>query len=267
MNAFRIAGLTACVSAIVFGQRLDPVQWTMTSSVEVAKAGATVPLHLTAKIEPGWHLYSLTIPKNLLPTKISLMDNSALESYTVYQPPPVRTMDPNFKVEVETYANQAEFWIPATLKSDADGPVDLRAQVRYRACDDKQCLNPRTKTAAFKLTAAAFAPAIEAFKAPAGYREVKPGGSSEVAAVLTSPAPAPAEPAASQQGLAAFALTAFGFGLAAIFTPCVFPMIPITVSFFLNQRGGFVQALVFSLGIVVLFCALGLGVTALAGPI
>jgi thiol:disulfide interchange protein len=267
MNAFRIAGLTACVSAVVFGQRLDPVQWTMTSSAEVAKAGATIPLHLTAKIEPGWHLYSLTIPKNLLPTKISLMDNSALETYTVYQPPPVRTMDPNFKVEVETYANQAEFWIPATLKSDADGPVDLTAQVRYRACDDKQCLNPRTKTAAFKLTATAFAPAIEAFKAPAGYREVKPGGSSEVAAVLTSPTPAPAEAAASQQGLAAFALTAFGFGLAAIFTPCVFPMIPITVSFFLNQRGGFVQALVFSLGIVVLFCALGLGVTALAGPI
>ena len=43
-------------------------------------------------------------------------------------------------------------------------------------------------------------------------------------------------------------------------------MIPITVSFFLNQRGGLVQALVFSLGIIVLFCALGLGVTAAAGP-
>jgi thiol:disulfide interchange protein DsbD len=44
-------------------------------------------------------------------------------------------------------------------------------------------------------------------------------------------------------------------------------MIPITVSFFLNQRGGILQALVFSLGIVVLFCALGLGVTTLAGPV
>ena len=43
-------------------------------------------------------------------------------------------------------------------------------------------------------------------------------------------------------------------------------MIPITVSFFLNQRGGILQALVFSLGIVVLFCALGLGVTAAVGP-
>ena len=58
----------------------------------------------------------------------------------------------------------------------------------------------------------------------------------------------------------------FGLGLAAIFTPCVFPMIPITVSFFLNQRGGLLQALVFSSGIVVLFCALGFGVTAAVGP-
>jgi thiol:disulfide interchange protein len=269
MKLYRIAGLVACVSAIAIAQdtapRLDPVQWSMTSAAEVAKPGATIPLHLIAKIEPGWHLYSLTIPKNLLPTKITLTDNSAVDSYTVYQPQPVRTMDPNFKVEVETYSNQAEFWIPATLKNDAAGPVELTAQVRYRACDDKQCLNPRTKTAAFKLTAAASAPAIEPFAVPAGYTEVRPG--APPVEPVPEKVPAGSTQPSSQQGLAAFALTAFGFGLAAIFTPCVFPMIPITVSFFLNQRGGIMQALVFSLGIVVLFCALGLGVTALAGPI
>jgi len=266
MNALRTAGLAVCVASVAFGQnaapqRLDPVQWSMTSAAEVAKAGATVPLRVTAKIEPGWHLYSLTIPKDLYPTKLSLVDNPAVDSYTVYQPPPVRAMDPNLKEIVETYSNQAEFWIPATLKSDAAGPVELTAQVRYRACDDKQCLNPKTKTATFKLTAASAAPAIDPFAVPPGYIEVKPGAPP----VERVPEKVPA--ASPQQGIVAFALTAFGFGLAAIFTPCVFPMIPITVSFFLNQRGGFVQALVFSLGIVVLFCALGLGVTALAGPV
>ena len=59
------------------------------------------------------------------------------------------------------------------------------------------------------------------------------------------------------QGWAAFLLLAFGFGLASIFTPCVFPMIPITMSYFLNRqsggrRDGVVQAVVFCLGIVVL---------------
>ena len=155
MKALRIAGLAVCVAAVASAQRLDPVQWSMTSSAEVAQAGSTVPLKLTAKIEPGWHLYSLTIPQELYPTKITMADNPAVESSKVYQPPPVRTMDPNFKQEVETYSNQAEFWIPATLTKDASGPVEMTAQVRYRACDDKQCLNPRTKTASYKLTVGA----------------------------------------------------------------------------------------------------------------
>ena len=138
MNAFRVTCLAACISAGAFAQtRLDPVKWSMTSTAEVAKAGSTIPLRLTAKIEPGWHLYSLTIPKQLLPTKITLTDNAAVDSYSVYQPVGVRALDPNFKVEVETYSNQADFWIPAKLKKDAAGPVELTAQVRYRACDDK----------------------------------------------------------------------------------------------------------------------------------
>jgi thiol:disulfide interchange protein DsbD len=114
MKALRIAGLAVCVAAVACAQRLDPVQWSMTSSAEVAQAGSTVPLKLTAKIEPGWHLYSLTIPKDLLPTTIKVTDNPAVESYVVYEPKPVRTLDPNLKQEVETYSNQAEFLIPTT---------------------------------------------------------------------------------------------------------------------------------------------------------
>ena len=80
-------------------------------------------------------------------------------------------------------------------------------------------------------------------------------------------------PAQHAAGSLPFLLTAFLFGLAAMFTPCVFPMIPITVSFFLNQgregakrSGGWKQATVFCLGIIVLFTGLGFLVTALTGP-
>ena len=71
--------------------------------------------------------------------------------------------------------------------------------------------------------------------------------------------------------LLGFLAVAFGFGLAAIFTPCVFPMIPITMSFFLNQenatrRQSVAQAGLFCLGIVVLFTGLGLLTTSLLGP-
>jgi thiol:disulfide interchange protein DsbD len=70
-----------------------------------------------------------------------------------------------------------------------------------------------------------------------------------------------------------FLLAAFGFGMAALFTPCVFPMIPITVSFFIGQGGHegkkkspWVQAMVFCLGIIVLFTGMGFLVSAIAGP-
>src|SRR5581483_3327791 len=99
----------------------------------------------------------------------------------------------------------------------------------------------------------AAAPAV-----PAGYAEPK----------------APSRQAAGapeDQGWWAFLLVAFGFGLATIFTPCVFPMIPITMSYFLNRESGgrrdtITQAVVFCLGIIVLFSGLGLLVTAIVGP-
>ena len=132
----------------------------------------------------------------------------------------------------------------------------MTADARYQTCNDKMCLPPKRKTASFTLDIDPAAPAPAAFTAPAGYSEVRPG----------QPAPPSETPAEPDQTLFAFLLTAFGLGLASIFTPCVFPMIPITVSYFLNQRGGIVQAVVFSLGIVVLFCSLGFGVTAAVGP-
>src|ERR1035441_8164053 len=103
-------------------------------------------------------------------------------------------------------------------------------------------------------------PAPAAVVTPAGYSEPR------------APAPVPSStPSAPAEGLLAFLAVAFGFGLASIFTPCVFPMIPITMSYFLNRESGgrresIVQALVFCLGIVVLFSGLGLATTAILGP-
>jgi thiol:disulfide interchange protein DsbD len=131
-------------------------------------------------------------------------------------------------------------------------------------------LPPRKKTASFTVVVDPAAAAPSAYAVPAGYTEIEPGA---VAIKVIKSAPgsvssnsADASPGGNASGLPTFLITAFSLGLAAIFTPCVFPMIPITVSFFLNQRGGILQAVVFSAGIVVLFCALGLGVTAVVGP-
>lgn len=245
--------------APVQAQRLDPVHWTLSSDAAKAPPSSSVTLKLTAQLDEGWHLYSPTTPPGgPIPTTLGLAENPAVAGSKLYEPKPDRKFDPNFNLETETFEKEVVFLFATDLKKDASpGPLELTAQVRYQACDDRQCLPPRKKTASFTLTVDPTAPAPAPFVAPAGYTEVKPRGSA-----------APATPAAPKTGdsMAGFLLAAFGFGLATIFTPCVFPMIPITVSFFLGQRGGIVQAIVFCLGIIVLFCALGLGVAAAVGP-
>lgn len=262
--------------AIIFGlvaawvplqaQRLDPIQWSLTSEITKAPAGSSVTLHLKATFQEGWHLYSLTTPKGgPIPTTAALAENSAISGSRLFQPPPSRQLDKNFNLETETFEREVDLPLVTELSKSAKGAVELTANVRYQACNDRQCLPPRKKTASFTLAVDPAAPVPAAYAAPAGYTEIKEGA---VATVFSNAGKVTAATASSADtgGLFTFLLTAFGLGLAAIFTPCVFPMIPITVSFFLNQRGGILQAVVFSLGIVVLFCSLGFGVTALAGP-
>ena len=245
----------------VFAQRPDPVKWSLAIEPAAAPPGARVLARLTAKIDPGWHLYSLSTPKGPIPTTVQALANPAVASWRVYQPAPHVQFDPNFNVNSETFDGEVVFLISLELKKDAAAaPAEVSVQVRYQACDAKQCLLPvrRIATAPLRIetTAAAAAQAI-----PASYTLFE----------RERIAPRAAATAGDVQGLGAFLVIAFGFGLASIFTPCVFPMIPITVSFFLRQesgsrRRGVFQALVFSLGIIVLFSSLGLVATAILGP-
>jgi thiol:disulfide interchange protein len=249
----------------------DPVQWTLTFDSKSAPPGSKVLGHLTAKIEPGWHLYSLTTPRPPIATTAVLAENPAVASVKVYQPKPVVKLDPTFNVNTETFGEEVTFLYEIELKKDAPaGPLELTAQVRYQCCNDTMCLPPKKKTAVGTLTVEAAATA-EKFAIPAGYTEFRKADAAATPAA-SSTAPATPTPAPKQSGgFGLFLLTAFGAGLAAIFTPCVFPMIPFTVSYFVNRqsgskRDGVLQAVVFCLGIVVLFTGLGFLTKVIAGP-
>jgi len=247
----RMSALVLVSGLVCFGA-INPVEWTLSSDVLKAAPGATVPLRLTAKIDDGWHIYSVTTPPPTIPVQIKFGDDAA----HVFQPVPEKKYDDALGANAEFYEKEAVFFLPYQVKKDAAaGPLEITASVRYAVCDSKRCLPPKTKTASFTVTVDGSAPAVAAFAAPAGYMDTSAPASTKTAV-----------PSKPSDGMLAFLLTAFGLGLASIFTPCVFPMIPITVSFFLNERGGIRQAIVFSLGIVFLFCALGLGVTAAVGP-
>jgi thiol:disulfide interchange protein DsbD len=250
-----------------FAEKLDPAKWSLELQPATAAPGSTVLARLEAKIEPGWHLYSLTTPRGgPIPTTIRLDDNAAVESFRVFEPQPKRAFDPNFNLDTETYEGEPVFLIEIQTKTDAAaGSLEIAAEVRYQMCDPTRCLPPVKRRAAARLAIDPNA-RTAMVQVPPGYTEYKPG-----AAAAVTPATAPPAPASDPRDLAVFLLTAFGFGLAAIFTPCVFPMIPITMSFFLNRPSGsrresVTQALIFCIGIIVLFSALGLVATAVLGP-
>jgi len=245
----------------------DPVQWTLTLEPKSAPPGSHVLAKFAAKIEPGWHLYSLTTPKGgPIPTTSSLADGPVVNGFKLYQPQPERKLDPNFQIDTETFANEVVLLYDVELKKDAAaGPAEITAQVRYQCCNDRLCLPPKRKSASATITIDPAA-AAQAISIPPSYTDVQLALTAS-----TAPSTTPVAPTPQSSGFGLFLLTAFGAGLAAIFTPCVFPMIPFTVSYFINRstgsrRDGVLQAVVFCLGIVVLFTGLGVLMKAIVGP-
>lgn len=276
MSALRIllVALAWLAGAPAGGQKLDPAKWSLTLAQAAAPPGSTVTGTLEVTLDEGWYLYSPTTPPGgPNPTRIEVEPAPGLAAYRVYQRRPVVKFDPNFNLDTEVYSARTAFLLELVLaKEAASGPLEVRARVRYQACTEKLCLPPVRKTAAASLIVDPAVPAAAA-AIPADYLAV-----AEMVSLVPrteqppQAAPAPVERAGTAQaGWIPFVGVAFGFGLAAIFTPCVFPMIPITVSFFLRQQGAgrrdsLMQALIFCLGIIILFTGLGLATTAMLGP-
>jgi thiol:disulfide interchange protein DsbD len=122
------------------------VKWTASpNAVRETAEGSVVDVELRAEVEPGWKLYSLT-QKGGGPTPMSvkLSDSTNFQiAGTVIGPQPVRSMDPNFNLETETYAGNPVFRVSVKLPRHAK-PVDLK--VRSQACSDRLCLPARTTT-------------------------------------------------------------------------------------------------------------------------
>ncbi len=251
----------------VFGQTesFNHVQWTFTLDHAAAAPGQTVTAKLRAQIDPEWHMYSLSTPPGPIPTTIKIIDSPAVAAFRIFQPAPTRKFDPNFKADTETYEGGQTFLARIELKKDlpAGTPVTITFEPRYQTCSGNSCIPPRTRRVTATLNIDATAAAI-AFAAPAGYTEVKPGARPGVRAGAAAEVSAVAQ--GTDSGWPSFMALAFGFGLASVFTPCVFPMIPITMSYFVGQKGGFGQAFTFCMGIIVLFTGLGLIATLTLGP-
>ncbi len=230
------------------------VAWSVDAAPNPAAPDGKALVRVAAKLDPGWHIYSGSSGGGI-PTSFQLAPlGAAVEKFRMLQPPPKRAYDANFGLETETYEGDATFLLELQLRKDAPpGNTDYTLNAKYQVCNATEC-DPSHWSGAFALNVAAGAAAGAPI--PAGYTEVKPHAGA-----------AGGSDANSGDSLAGFVLLAFGFGLASIFTPCVFPMIPITMSYFMNKQGSVSQAVTFCLGIIVLFSGIGLVVTAALGPV
>lgn len=236
----------------------NPVSWSLESSAKgkTLKTGEKFQAKLKAVIENNWHLYAVEQPEGgPFPTKITIVENLPFElDGKIISPEPITKLDPNFQIDTKFFAEKAEFNLPAKANGETNGD-DLAVNVKYQVCDDKVCLPPKTVKVSF-----------------AGFEDAKKSlvsspssvANSETSTVSNNQQPTKVEgQKTTDDSIWSFLWLAVTLGALSLLTPCVFPMIPITVSYFTNHSSGnrakaIKLASVYSIGIIGTFTILGM---------
>lgn len=196
----------------------------------------------TATIEEGWHVYSQHLPPDdgPIPTSFNFDANENLEIIGKAAEGKAHTeFDPNFQMELAFFSDKAVFRQKA--KASGDKPFTVKGFLEFMVCDDEMCLPPEMIDFEFEVDPKTFVgsdnsddPDEEGSRTPWG-----------------------------------IFIAGFLGGLLALLTPCVFPMIPLTVSFFTkqskNKAKGVANAIIYGLSIIAIYVLLGFGVTKIFG--
>lgn len=263
-NAFRCLLLLLLSMVAVLASAIDVATWSAKLDREAVRSGEVARIVITAKLEKGWHAYSIVpVPEGPFPTSIALVANGSLDALgKPEEAPPHREMDKNFGKEVGYFADVATFYVPVRVKTA--GKVNV--SVRFQACNDQVCNPPKTVEIPLEVS-------VEPGTARTEFSTLKPQGDGDKGSSVDQGTATPTDATSLQikqaqdRGLLPFMLLAFASGLLALLTPCVFPMIPITVSFFTKQKGEsdklqFKGPIAYCLGIILTFTGLGVIVSA-----
>ena len=227
----KFLSISSLMFAITFlqAQIYDPVSWTF-SQKNINED--EVELIFQADIEENWYIYSQElIGDGPVATEFSFFTQSGFEIVSnVIEPQAASEYDPNFDMELKLFKNQVTF--KQIIKTTSDTSFTLKGEVYFMVCDPTQCLPPEAVEFEFNIP--------------------------------------PAEnKSQSSASLWALFFIAFLSGFAALLTPCVFPMIPLTVSYFTkqseNKAKGVSNAIIYGLSIIIIYLALGVGVSAIFG--
>ncbi|MFQ5335928.1 MAG: protein-disulfide reductase DsbD domain-containing protein, partial [Flavobacteriales bacterium] len=216
----------------------NPVNWTFRTTEE---AGGEWRVILSASIEPGWHIYSKDIPDGEGPVPTSFRFNKqdayALKGDIDERGDLINEYDSAFGMQLKYFEDSVVY--SQSIRLLKPGAV-VNGTLEYMVCNDRECLPPEE---------------VEFEVQVGGPISVQTGDSGDDAA---------------SKSLWAIFIAGFLGGLLALLTPCVFPMIPLTVSFFTKQSKnkvtGIRNAVIYGLSIIFIYVLLAFGITKIFGP-
>jgi thiol:disulfide interchange protein DsbD len=252
--------LLAVVAGGAWAQAPNPVHLDVTVAPTTARPGEFVRVSVRATIDGDYHIYGLQ-EKSGKPTRLTIEADGLVATGETSEPTPITKYDKGFEKDVLLHENRVTFTqvlqVPATVKAGTTVPLAIAFQ--YQACNAEGCLNPKT-----------LRPEVAPLPIEAGGVRPEYSRAQSVAAAM------PGGVSVQQGSLGAFLAAAFAAGLLALLTPCVFPMIPVTLAFFTKQatregsheadhRALVTLAGIYALGIIVAFTAIGVVLALVVG--
>jgi len=244
---------------LLSGQILDPVKWDI--GLHPGQDGQT-DLVFHASVEPCWHIYSQHLENDMgpLPTYFELsLPEGVVWDQVVTECAPLTEYDPNFMMDLNFFEEEV-YWVAHLDLSEANPADSISGFLSFMVCDSARCLPPEDID--FKVALSDVGSAIADYCPPSQHLCHGAPEAEHKEAVE----PADEE---DEEGIWGVFLLGMLLGFAALLTPCVFPMIPMTVSFFTKQSKtraqGIRNALIYGLFIIVIYTGLGLLLTALFG--
>ena len=256
---------------LLFSQVLTPVKWSFSSK---SLGNHEFELVFTARIDNGWHLYSQFIKEGgPIPTSFNFEDSPHYQKIgKTSEPSPIKYYDNMFKMDLMYFGGVIDF--RQKIRSNSAKPFTVKGFVEFMACDDEKCTPPTEADFEFNLKLEVSQQTTTQTSDKEVIVKNTPSDSSGKSPVsqadsVVKPTEMPPQPgnglgtteAQKDSSLWWFFFVSFLGGLAAIFTPCVFPMIPMTVTFFMHdkehKRKGRIQALVYGFSIIFIYTVVG----------
>ncbi len=262
-----LIGLMGLMGNYALAQLMDPAK----RSYSVKETSATeAELVVTVKLDKGWHMYSQHTDANgPLGTVFAFTPSGDYQLVgNVVEPKPHEEMDQIFGCVVKSFEGTVVFRQKIKRLSQKDFTV--KGTISYQLCNDGSCIAPEDHDMLFKVKGAQAEAMVEVVEVPETPEDSEASEYSENPEDTSLAPETEKEEKESHQSLLMIFLIALGGGILTMFTPCVFPMIPMTVNFFMrgaeNKHKGRRQAWFFGFSIVFLFAVLGAILALILGP-